>query len=95
MIAGSIAVLVLAALALSACDRKDADEAAFDKEFQRDAVFVKECGFNPTLASGPTLKVYRFREAIWFDDRGHWRKIDGKPENVCDLLKPPPSSEKK
>ncbi|WP_375762867.1 hypothetical protein ACE10X_22400 [Bradyrhizobium sp. Pha-3] len=62
------------------------EEIGFQKKFDRDAVLVRTCAPDPGVASGATLKVYRFEGELWFNDRGIWRRVDGKPENVCDLL---------
>ena len=62
------------------------EELEFNKKFNREAVLVKTCGSDPGVASGIPLKVYRFEDELWFNDRDTWRRIDGKPENVCDLL---------
>jgi hypothetical protein len=62
------------------------EELEFDKKFDREAVLVKTCGTDPGVASGIPLKVYRFENELWFDDRRRWRRVDGKLENVCDLL---------
>jgi hypothetical protein len=62
------------------------EEIGFQKRFDRDAMLVKTCAPDPSLASAATLKVYRFEGELWFSDRGRWRRIDGKPENVCDIL---------
>jgi hypothetical protein len=74
----------------------DAEELEFLKKFDRDAVLVKTCGLDPGIASAVPLKVYRFDNELWFDDRGKWRRVEGKADNVCDLLdidaahRPPP-----
>ena len=62
------------------------EEAEFDKRFDRDAMLVKTCGGDPGLAVNAPLKVYRFEEKLWFRDIDRWRQVEGKPENVCDLL---------
>jgi hypothetical protein len=83
------AVLVL--LSLAGCSKeKDPEETEFDKRFRREAVLVKTCSGDPAVASGPTAgvtKVYRFQQELWFDDRGVMRRVDAKPENVCDILR--------
>ena len=72
------------------------EEFEFGKRFNREAVLMKTCGFDPSTGSGAPMKVYRFEDALWFDDRSRWRRIDAKVENVCDLLdidtahRPPP-----
>jgi hypothetical protein len=64
----------------------DAEELEFQKKFDREAVLVKTCAPDPSVASGVALKVYRLENELWFDDRGRWRRVDGKADNVCDLL---------
>jgi len=64
----------------------DAEQAEFDRKFDREAIFVKTCGSDPGAAAGPILKVYRFEDKLWFRDRNRWRVVDAKPENVCDVL---------
>jgi hypothetical protein len=84
------AAILLAGSLLIGCSKpKDPKQVEFDKEFERDAVFLKMCGFDPAVAGGNALKVYRFRNELWFDDRGVLRRVDAKPENVCDTFFPP------
>jgi hypothetical protein len=47
---------------------------------------VKTCPPDPAVASDPPLKMYRLENELWFDDRGKWRRVDGKVESVCDVL---------
>ena len=74
----------------------NAEELEFLKRFDRDAVLVKTCGLDPGVASAIPLKVYRFENELGFDERGKWRRVEGKADNVCDLLdidtahRPPP-----
>jgi hypothetical protein len=62
------------------------EETEFQKRFDRNAVLVKTCAPDPAIASSATLKVYRFEGEFWFSDTGRWQRIEGKSENVCDLL---------
>jgi hypothetical protein len=87
---------VIALLSLAGCSKeKDPEEVEFDKRFRREAVLVKTCPADPAYAgggSGPTsvtTKVYRFKEELWFAGRGVMRRVDAKPENVCDVLQLP------
>jgi hypothetical protein len=64
----------------------DAEELAFETRFDREAILVKTCAPDPGLASGGPLKVYRFQNELWFKDVWKWRRVDGKVDNVCDLL---------
>jgi hypothetical protein len=65
----------------------DSEQLEFEKKFDRDAVLVKTCRPDPTIESGVAMKVYRFEEKLWFRERKtRWKQVDGKPENVCDLL---------
>jgi hypothetical protein len=64
----------------------DAEELAFEKRFDREAILVKTCASDPGIASGVPLKVYRFENELWFKDIWKWRRVDGKADNVCDLL---------
>jgi hypothetical protein len=73
------------------------EEIEFEKKFNREAVLVKTCGTDPGVASTEPLKVFRFEEKLWYREDGRrWRQVDGKPDNVCDLLdiakghEPPP-----
>jgi hypothetical protein len=90
------AVALLFALVLAGCKERTREEIAFDEKFDREAVLVKTCGLNPGVASAVPLKVYRFENELWFHDT-RWRRVDGKVDNVCDLLdidaahRPPPS----
>ncbi len=74
----------------------DAEQVTFDKKFDREAIFMKTCGSDPSIASGAPLKVYRFEDKLWFEDIHRWRQVEGNIENVCDLLdiakghEPPP-----
>jgi hypothetical protein len=84
---------VIALLSLAGCS-KDPEEAEFDKRFRREAVLVKTCPPDPTFVggTGPTsiaTKVYRFQDELWFRDAGVLRRVDAKPENVCDVLQLP------
>jgi len=79
------ALLVLTLL-LAGCKEPTPEQVEFQKKFDREAVLVKTCGWDPTVASGAPLKVYRFEQDLWFSDRGAWRRVDGKVDNVCDLL---------
>jgi hypothetical protein len=63
-----------------------AEELDFEKKFDREAVLVKTCGWDPGIESGAPLKVYRFENELWFSDHRRWRRVDGKVDNVCDLL---------
>jgi hypothetical protein len=79
------AALIL--LSLMGCDKPDPEQVEFNKKFDRDAVLVKTCRNDPTIASGGPMTVYRFEGKLWFNERrSRWRQIDAKPENVCDLL---------
>jgi hypothetical protein len=73
---------------LAYCNRHipDAEQVEFDKKFERASVLVKTCGPEPGVAVAVPMQVFRFEEKLWYRDRNRWRQIDGKPENVCDLL---------
>jgi hypothetical protein len=62
------------------------EELDFEKKFDREAVLVKTCGLDPGIESAAPLKVYRFENELWFRDHRRWRRVDGKVDNVCDLL---------
>jgi hypothetical protein len=77
---------------LAGCSKRDPEEVEFEKRFRREAVLVKTCPGDASLASGPTSvhqRVYRFQEELWFDERGIMRRVDAKPENVCAVLQAP------
>jgi hypothetical protein len=80
------AAALLFALVLAGCKEPTPEETAFQQKFDREAVLVKTCGLDPGIASAVPIKVYRFENELWFADRGRWRRVDGKAENVCDLL---------
>jgi len=89
--------VIFAVSILQGCKEPTADEKAFQEKFDREAILVKTCGYDPGVASGGTMKVYRFQNELWFNERYmQWRRVDGKVDNVCDLLdidaghKPPP-----
>ncbi len=91
------AAALLFALVLAGCKEPTPEEIAFQKKFDREAVLVKTCAPDPGVASGIPMKVYRFENELWFYERGlRWRRVDGKIDNVCDLLdidashRPPP-----
>jgi hypothetical protein len=94
MIYGVVA-LVAASTMLSGCGQKqDPEQVEFEKRFARDAVLVKVCPPDPTLASGPgsaARQVYRFQNELWTYDHGDLRRVDAKPENVCEILQFPKS----
>jgi hypothetical protein len=84
-----ILIPALIAAFLSGCKEKDPQQVEFDKKFKQEAVLVKTCPGDPTVGSGSTaaaIKVYRFQQELWFDDRGVARRVDAKPENVCAIL---------
>ena len=62
------------------------EQIEFDKKFDREAVLVRTCGLEPGIASALPMKVFRFEDKLWFQDNHRWRQVDGKPDNVCDLL---------
>jgi hypothetical protein len=88
LLAGSALVIAL----LAGCSQKEKDPAQveFEKRFEREAVLVKTCRPDPSVASGASLKVYRFEQELWFNDRGVLRRVDATPDNVCDVLDEPP-----
>jgi hypothetical protein len=84
-------LLMIASLVTSCGDEteKDPKQVEFEKEFSREAVLVRTCPGDPTLASGPTaaaIKVYRFQQELWFDDRGTLRRVEATFENVCSIV---------
>ena len=90
------AAALLFALVLAGCKEPTPEETAFQQKFDREAVLVKTCGLDPGIASAIPLKVYRFENELWFNEGFKWRRVDGKADNVCDLLdidaahRPPP-----
>jgi hypothetical protein len=83
---------LVAALLLAGCSKaKDPEQVELEKKFEREAVLVRTCPPDPSVESGPSLKVYRFKQELWFNDRGVLRRVDAKPENVCDILQEPKS----
>jgi hypothetical protein len=96
---GGAAAHVLCALIalfflLAGCSKreKDPEEVEFEKRFRREAVVVKTCPGDTSLATGVTSfrqRIYRFQEELWFDERGVMRRVDAKPENVCAVLQAP------
>jgi hypothetical protein len=79
--------IVALGVALSSCEKPDPEQVEFDKKFDRDAVLVKTCRDDPTIAGGSPMRVYRFQDKLWFlEYKRRWRQIDAKPDNVCDLL---------
>src|SRR5882672_9847341 len=95
MMSKARASVLLAAL-LVGCKEPTPEQVEFQKRFDREAVLVRTCGTDPGIASAVPLKVYRFEQQLWFNELGVWRRVDGKVDNVCDLLdidsghKPPP-----
>jgi hypothetical protein len=91
-----LVIVTLGVLLLAGCKERELtpEEAAFQQKFDREAVLVKTCGFEPGVATAVPIKVYRFENELWFYERGGpviWsgsrlRRIDGKVETVCDLL---------
>jgi hypothetical protein len=83
----SIGSVPLAVTGLRGCDRSvsDADQAAFEKTFNQEAVLIKTCGVDPGISSLP-LRVYQFNNQLWFKDISRWRPIAAGKDNVCDVL---------
>jgi hypothetical protein len=79
-------LIIAIGVALVGCSKPDPEEIEFRKKFAREAVLVKTCRPDPGIESGVPLKIYRFQQEFWFDDRGNLRRVDGTLENVCDLL---------
>jgi hypothetical protein len=82
------ATALLAALLLG-CSKPDPEQVEFQKKFDHEAILVKTCRPDPSIESGPSLKVYRFQEQLWFNDRGIMRRVDAKVDDVCELLDEP------
>jgi len=81
-----IAVAALGSFAYINRHIPDAEEAAFNARFDREAVLVKTCGLDPGIAAATPLKVYRLEGKLWYRDFRRWRQVDGDLGNVCDLL---------
>jgi hypothetical protein len=87
-------IILVAALGLGGCkepDPKDPKQVEFEKKFASEAVLVKTCPGDPRYASGPTAgtqRVYRFEKELWVEEVTGYRRVDGAPETVCDLLLP-------
>jgi hypothetical protein len=82
-----LSILTVAVILLTGCEKPDPEQVEFDKKFDRDAVLVKTCRDDPTIAGGSPMRVYRFQDKLWFlEYKRRWRQIDAKPDNVCDLL---------
>lgn len=79
-------LILASAVLLQSCQKTDPDEEKLRQAFDRDAVLVKTCRPDPGIASAIPLKVYRFQNGLWFEDRRRLRRVDGNVENVCDLL---------
>src|SRR5215475_3802807 len=89
-----LCALIALLLSLTGCSKRERDpeEVEFEKHFRREAVVVKTCPGDASLATGPTSvhqRIYRFQQELWFQDRDVMRRVDAKPENVCDVLQAP------
>ena len=82
-------MIPLGLIGLSGCDGHghvpDADELEFEKKFDREAVLVKTCGVDWGISTVP-LKVYRFKDQLWFKDNLIWRPVAAGIDQVCDVL---------
>jgi hypothetical protein len=82
-----LSILTVAAFVLAGCEKPDPEQVEFEKKFDRDAVLVKTCRNDPTIESGPPMRVYRFQDKLWFSEyKRRWRQIDANPDNVCDVV---------
>lgn len=80
-------IVLIFPLLLASCKEPTPEELAFQQKFDREAVLVKTCGLDPGIMSAVPLKVYRFENELWFYEHGSkLRRVDGKVDNVCDLL---------
>lgn len=82
------------AVALVACSdqEKDPVRVEFERKFLRDAVLIKTCPGDARYASGPTAVttlVYRYEQALWYEDTTGYRRVDAPPERVCDVFVTP------
>ena len=78
-----LGVLFLASATLSGCQKEDPQQVEFEKNFARDAILVRVCPPDPTLASGPgsaARQVYRFQSELWTYYHGDLRRVDATPE---------------
>lgn len=92
MVFGVIVVVIVSATLSGCSQKKDPQQVEFERKFEREAVLVRVCPPDPTLASGPgsaARQVYRFQNELWTYDQGVLRRVDAKPENVCDILQFP------
>jgi hypothetical protein len=70
----------LASVVLAGCEKPDPKQV-------RDAVLVKTCRDDPTIAGGSPMRVYRFQDKLWFlEYKRRWCQIDAKPDNVSTCL---------
>jgi hypothetical protein len=87
----SAILLGIVTFTVVACSKQEKDTAQveFEKNFLRDAILVKTCPGDPRYASGASAvatKVYRFEQALWYEDATGYRKVDATPERVCDAF---------
>ena len=85
-------VISMLALGLGGCQPKDPQQVEFEKRFEQDAILVKTCPGDPRFATGRTAitqRVYRFEKELWYTDVESYRRVEGTPETVCNLLLPP------
>ena len=69
-------ILTVASVVLAGCERPDPEQVEFDKKFDRDAVLVKICRDDPTIAGGSRMRVYRFQDKLWFlEYKRRWRQL--------------------
>ena len=62
-----LSILTVASVVLAGCEKPDPEQVEFDKKFDRDAVLVKTCRDDPTIAGGSPMRVYVSRTS-----RGSW-----------------------
>jgi hypothetical protein len=71
-----------AIIGLSACSLW---ESEFEKMFNREAALAKTCGVDRAVSTVP-LRVYRFKDQLWFKDNSVWRPVAAGIDQVCDVL---------
>jgi hypothetical protein len=57
----------------------------FEKMFNREAVLAKTCEMDRAVSTAP-LRVYRFKDQLWFKDNSVRRPVAAGIDQVCDVL---------
>jgi hypothetical protein len=93
----AVVAVCIIAVGLAGCgEKKDPEQAAFEKKFEREAAVVMTCPGDARWASGPTAttqRVYRYEKELWVEavtSSGiNYQRVEATPETVCNVLVPP------